>query len=407
VERILLYREFKMLIKKQNIQGNIMKLYMYNVLLWMFFFIPVMVLFYQDKGLTMTEIMLLQSVYAMWIVILEIPTGYLADMYSRKKVLIYASVFWLLGMVIYSFAGSFYDFILWELVLAISISLSSGAFSAFVYDTLIELKKEHNFKKIWGNIQFYWMLSLSFSSVIWGIIANHYGFEMALYMGIPFFFLALVVAFTFVEPSRNKPVIQQNYVKELGKIVRVNLVKNHKLRWIIIYSGIVYALSQASLWLYQPYFQLIELDLVYFGIVFATFQVVAAFSSKYAYKIEQIFWEKGSLVSLVFLLAISYMLMSNFIFLFSFIFAFLHQFIRWFKSVIVTDYVNKLTLSENRATILSIESFVSRIIYASLIPGIGYMVDVFSLIQALQLLAIMTFLSGIIVVFFLKKNKVI
>ena len=60
-----------------------------------------------------------------------------------------------------------------------------------------------------------------------------------------------------------------------------------------------------------------------FGIVFASFQIVAALTSKYAHILEERIGQRYSLIMLVVLLVMSYVLMSNFIFLFSFSFAFL------------------------------------------------------------------------------------
>ena len=254
-------------------------------------------------------------------------------------------------------------------------------------------------------MSFYWMISLAISNIIGWFIA-HYGLRLSIYASIPFFIMAFILSFSFVEPDKHKEIIKENYIKNLLKIITHNLIKNNKLRWIIIYSGVIFAFNQAALWLYQPYFKLTWVNIMYFWIIFASFHIVAAFSSKYAYKIEEYFWAKTSLISLTFLVWISYLLMSNFIFLFSFSFAFLHQFIRWFRKIIINDYINNLTISKNRATILSIESFIWRILYSIIIPIFWYIADIFSLIQALTILWIASIISWIIVLVFLKKNRI-
>jgi hypothetical protein len=40
----------------------------------MLFSVPIMVLFWQQNGLSLTDIMILQSIFAIFVVILEIPT---------------------------------------------------------------------------------------------------------------------------------------------------------------------------------------------------------------------------------------------------------------------------------------------------------------------------------------------
>ena len=393
------------MINNQIVAWNIKKIYWYKILLSMFFSVPIMVLFWQKNWLNLTQIMLLQSFASILVVILEIPTWYIADIFWRKKSLILASLFWSLAISIYSISYWFLEFFIWEIFFALAISFTSWTLSAFVYDTLLELKKEKEFKKIWWNMTFYWMLALAISNILWWFIA-YYGYRFSIYASIPFFVISLFLSFSFVEPKKHKEIIKEDYFKNLVKIISTNLIKNHKLRWIIIYSWVIYWFNQAAVWLYQPYFKLTWLNILYFWIVFASFHIVAAFSSKYAYKIEEYFWQKTSLVSLTFLVWISYLLMSNFIFLFSFSFAFLHQFIRWFRKIIISDYINWLTLSKNRATILSVESFIWRIFYSAIIPIFWYIADIFYLIQALSVLWITTIISWIIVLIFMKKNKV-
>jgi len=43
--------------KKQDLNNNIWKIYLHEILAGMFFSIPILVLFWQDNGLSLTEIM--------------------------------------------------------------------------------------------------------------------------------------------------------------------------------------------------------------------------------------------------------------------------------------------------------------------------------------------------------------
>jgi MFS family permease len=67
---------------------NIKKYYRFEISSMVLFATPIIVLFWQDNGLSMAQIMILQSIYSILVVVLEIPTGYIADIYGRKKSLI-------------------------------------------------------------------------------------------------------------------------------------------------------------------------------------------------------------------------------------------------------------------------------------------------------------------------------
>ncbi len=389
-----------------KLKRNIWKFYLLQSLSGMFFCVPILVLFWQDNGLSLTEVMLLQSIFAILTVSLEIPSGYFADIHGRKITLLIGSFAGLIAIVIYSIGVNFYHFLLAEIFFAIRLSSYSGTTSAFLYDTLLDLKEEKRFKKIWGNALFLGMITLALSNVLGGFIAK-IDFRYTLYASIPFFLILIPLTFSMIEPKKHDVIVKRGYALELLKTLKSILLTNRKLRWIIIYSGIIFAFNQSILWGYQPYFKLIGLDIAYFGIVFASFQLVAAFSSKYAYLIEAKLGQKYSLIMLLFLVAGSYLLMGNFVYLFSFSFCFIQQFVRGFKKAVVTDYINQLTTSNVRATVLSVESFIGRLIYALIIPFFGLIADLYSLKQALIILGVTAFVSGLIILIILRKDKVI
>ena len=388
-----------------KLNKNIWKFYLYKILSSMFFSVPIIVLFWQDNWLSLTEIMILQSIFSILTVILEIPTWYFADTYGRKKTLIIAAITWLIAITSYSLWHNLYQFLFAEVFFALSVSFTSGTMSAFVYDTLLDLKRENEYKKIWWNILFYGLIALALANIIWWFVAKT-DLRYTLYFSIPFFAAMIPLAFSMKEPHKHRIIAKKWYIKELLKNI-INILKNKKLKRIIIYSGVIFAFNQSALWLYQPYFKISWLDIAYFWVVFASFQVVAAFSSKYAYKIEKKLWEKHSLIMLLILVTWSYFLMSNFVFLFSFSFCFIQQFVRWFKKVVITGYINQLTSSDIRATILSVENFVSRLFYAIVIPIFWWIADIYSLTQALTVIWITALVSWVIILIFLKKNKIV
>ena len=391
---------------RSKLRSNIWKFYLHQVLAGMFFYIPINVLFLQNNGLSLTEVMILQSIFSVIMVVLEIPTGYFADRYGRKRALVYAALSFFIAMSMYSIGYNFAQFLVAEIFLALGASLTSGTTSAFVYDTLVELKEEQNFKKIFGNAMFIAMIALALSGVLGGLIAT-IDLRYTLYASIPFFALLIPVSLSFYEPVRHKFIVKKDSVQEISRILKVALIENGKLRWLMVYSGIVFAFNLSAAALYQPYFKLSGLDIAYFGLVFAGFQVVAAISSKYAYKLEEKLGQKFSLGMLIFLVSGSYFLMSNVVFLFSFSFAFIHQFVRGFKNVVVADYINSITTSDMRATVLSVESFVGRLLYAIVIPIVGWMADIYSLPQAMTVLAFTTLCLGIVMLGVLRKYRLV
>ena len=74
-----------------------------------------------------------------------------ADIYGRRLSLFFGSILTFLGYLIFSFYSGFNEFFIAEIFLGIG-GLISGADSALIYDTLLELKKDEDYTKIEGKI---------------------------------------------------------------------------------------------------------------------------------------------------------------------------------------------------------------------------------------------------------------
>ena len=133
-------------------RSNIWKLYLIKVSKWFMLFMPYIVPFYTSNNLDMHQVMILQAVFSVSIVVLEIPSGYLADVIGRRRTLILGALLGFLGYGIYSFSYGFTGFLLAELVLGFGQSLVSGADSALLYDSLLDLSKEKEYIKFEGRM---------------------------------------------------------------------------------------------------------------------------------------------------------------------------------------------------------------------------------------------------------------
>ena len=67
------------------------------------FCLPTLMLFYSFKGLGMGDFFLIQGISQLSIFILEIPTGYIGDLFSRKSTLIIGTLAWIVGHLIWIF----------------------------------------------------------------------------------------------------------------------------------------------------------------------------------------------------------------------------------------------------------------------------------------------------------------
>ncbi len=385
-----------------SVASNIWKLYVFNTLRWAFIIVPIIVLFYQDHGLSMKEIFIIQSVASIIILGMEIPSGYFSDRIGRKLALLVGSITYLMGFGLYCISFDFWGFIWAEIFLALGISFFSGTDSAILYDTLLELKKEEKYKHFAGRM----IMAGSFGEAIASICG---GFLAVVSLRTPFYAQVLVALFiVFVvlalrEPTLHKP---QNGKKML-EIFKYALFEHAEIRWLTITHAILMTSGITMFWFTQPYFKAVGLPLVIFGLVFAALRFGTGAFSYFADPIEQKLGKKFSLILLLVLPAIGYFLLGFYQTLWAIGFFFIFQFVRGFAEPVLQDYVNRLVHSDIRATVLSVSSFTGRLFFAFFGPFMGWINDLYSLQTALLMGGGIFAILGMISLFFLHRNRVL
>ena len=111
---------------------------------------PIIVLFFQENGLSLQEVMILQGSYSMMVALMEIPSGYIADLFGRKKTLVLGTLFCFLGLHCLAFPLIFGSFFIAELLLGVGNSFISGSDSALLYDSLLESEQSEEYTRIEG-----------------------------------------------------------------------------------------------------------------------------------------------------------------------------------------------------------------------------------------------------------------
>lgn len=391
------------MVSKKELLANTKKYYLLNFFRECQFIIPVIVLFWQANGLSLSQIMLLQTIYALGIFLLEVPTGSYADRVGRKQSIVLGTFILFIGAVVYSLGTNFWQFAVAELFWALGTCYMSGANSALIYESLKQNKKEKNFKKVWGHVQSFGYLAVGITGIIGGFVAVHsLRFNWVL---VSVFMLAMFfVALTLKEPKHLKKIEEKSYFKHVKESF-IEAFSNKNLLFLLLFFSLLSAMSRITLWFYQPYLQQSGVDVVYFGFIWASFSLLAIFGSSSAHKLENFLGEKWSLWLMIILYCFGSIFMGFFFVLFGFLFIFMHQFIRGFNKPVLDDYTNRHLDQEKRATLMSIQSLAGSLVFAVLGPIYGWIADKFSLNTALIFTGVSFFIAFSILMIWNKLRK--
>lgn len=383
---------------------NIASLYVIKISKWFNLVMPVVVLFYQDNGMGMHEIFILKSIYSLAIVGLELPSGWMADVWGRKKTLLLGAVLGSAGFLMYSFSYGFWAFAVAEIVLGAGHSFVSGADSAMLYESLKADKKSDEYVKHEGRIT----SAGNFAEALAGIAA---GFLAAVSLRSPFYFqfivaaLAVPAALVLKEPVNRSGALSYS-VKRMALVIKGTLLKNTNLRVSILLSAVTGTATLTFAWLVQPFFKAINLPVEWFGILWTVLNLSVGVSSAFAFRFEGRISRKNEVLTIILLLALGYFFSGLAVVREGLFFLFLFYLVRGLATPIFKNYINLYTPSEIRATILSVRNLLIRISFAVIGPLLGWMTDQVNLKTAFILAGALYIIAALLAVWpWLSKNQ--
>ncbi len=161
---------------------------------------PIIWLFYEENGLTITDLFVIQAIYSVTIALIEIPSGYLADVLGRKKSMVIGTFFGFLGILTYSLSFGFDGFLLAALCLGIGQSFISGSDTALMYDSLVELNRSDDFIKLEGRTISMGNLAEAVAFMLGGLLAE-ISLRTPFYYQVGIALIGFIIALLLVEPN--------------------------------------------------------------------------------------------------------------------------------------------------------------------------------------------------------------
>lgn len=369
---------------------------------------PIVVLFYQENGLNLQNTLSLQAIYSVAIILLEVPSGYLADVWGRRNTLILGAFLGVIGFSVYSCSSNFYGFLTAQLILGTGQSFISGSDSALLYDTLKVFGKEKEYVKYEGRLLSIGNFAETIAAILGGLLAE-ISLRTPFYWQILVTALAIPAAFSIVEPqlySGNKNM----GIKHIFSIVKLSIFKSRQLFTNIFFSAVIGCATLSMAWFLQAYLVDVQGFSEYqIGIAWSVLNLTVGISTILAYQIEKKLGRKATIFMILFITSFAYILIGSINSIFVFIIIWLFYFTRGVATPVLKNYINELCEPNVRATILSIRNLVIRLLFAVFGPFIGWFADVYTIQQAFILSGILCLIIGsfafILYIPFLKNNK--
>ncbi|MCB9025544.1 MAG: MFS transporter [Bdellovibrionaceae bacterium] len=383
---------------------NIYLVFVFNFIWALLILMPVIVPFFESRGLSMKNIFELQAIFSFALLIFEVPSGYISDLLGRKKVLILSAIIHGTGFSMFYFTSDFVTLVIAEIFLALAVSLFSGTDVSLIYDSLAASGIQKAPIKIMGRRLFFMQLGETLGGLVGGWLVL-WSFNAPVIGQAIVAWLPLIPAFFITEPPRLKMKASQH--KQNFIYILRSMTKHSKLLNLIMLTSIFYGVSTLlAVWSFQKYWSELHIPIIYFGYLWAAINFTVAIVGRYAHKFEKK-WGSVSIVLIIGVLPIiGYFGMAFNYWIWGIVICLTFQIVRALNSVVITDALNKRISADMRATANSIVSLGVRLLFIIFGPIMGYVIDRKGIHVSYMYLGVIYILCFLfIVVPFLKQKK--
>ena len=333
-----------------------------HALVWL----PIMVLFTRAR-FDLDGALLLSSLYYLFVVVLEVPSGWMSDRLGRTLTLRVAAFGWIIAHVCFLVGDErFVMIVLGQFFLAGGFASLSGTDVTFHYDTLEALDRADTYTRRESIVSSIGFVATAFSVLLGGVLGS---FDLRIVFGAA---LAFAVAQFVVASMLTEPPVEQHaepFVRQIS--VCLGYLRHRYLGWIFFYGIVLVTLEHVAFTLAQPWLTEVlgrtaddvGATPLLAGVVYATTALVGAASARAVAPISE---RIGVVATLIGLAALSSLIVTGMAVSTS---AFVIGLVAFRSAqgaaapVLISAAVAPHTARQHRATLLSLNSLAGRLGY--------------------------------------------
>jgi MFS family permease len=273
------------------------------------FYYPVFTILFLDYGLTIEQFALLNAVWAVTIVGIEIPSGAMADLLGRRRLLVLTSLVMIGEMSLLAFVplGTmqlvFWAFLVNRVLSGLAEAMASGADEAIAYDSLVEEGNPDHWPRVLSVLMRLQALAGVIAMTVGALIydpnlvnrllswlAIDHTVSQQVTMRFPIYLTLLLAIGTFFttiglqERGNGEEVSLASFRKAAALTLQAGwwILRTPFALAVILFGMLYDHLLRLIITLASQYFRLIELPEASFGIIMASFSLLGLLVPKYA-----------------------------------------------------------------------------------------------------------------------------
>ncbi|MFX1538296.1 MAG: MFS transporter [Promethearchaeota archaeon] len=327
--------------------------------------LPGIILVWFETRLEFHEILILQGLFVLTTILFEIPSGVLADSWTRKGSAELYHILYSLGLFFYTIGTNFTTFVIAEICRGIGEAFQTGSETALIYDSILTQHKEsvdRSFGKIMSQRMTLLFIGAAICSILGGILGEIIYIRMPIALTVIGHLFFGILTLGYIEPPKLRSITP--------KIVTVKAIsslrKNISLQAIMLFSIVSLVFGRIGFWAGQHILvEDFKISTLALGFVLAGLNTTAATAS-FLIRRHVDYFARFSILLCMLLADVVYFLvllkesLSLIVFLVA---AIITQITRGAMTPIVQSLVQHQLSSEERVTFASLISFVGSVVF--------------------------------------------
>lgn len=334
---------------------------------------PIIVIFFQDLGLSFLEILILQGIFSVTAAVCEAPSGYFADTYGRRLSVIVGMWLAVAAWIIYSVSYSFWQLAVAELVLGLGFSFKSGIIEAIIHDSLAALDETEDNLANNSKTQATGYFSEGVAGILGGFIAV-LSLRIPLVLQIAVALIALPVGYAITEPP-----VEKTATKRLQEVFSDTLIKRQDLRWLVLLSSLIGTMTYTVVWFMQPYYEQAGIWLGLFGVIWFIKHSILALFSNYVALFREKFGTHALLLSFPIVGSLTYLAISQGVTVWLLPAFIGFEYVRGVSRPLLNDMLQQRIDSDYRASVDSINNLSTRLFFTVFGTAAGWIADAYGM----------------------------
>jgi MFS family permease len=343
--------------------------------------------FFLERGLNLTEIFLLQTIFSVAVLLWELPSGYLADKLGRARCIKLSAPLAAIALIAYGFSGEFWQFVACELLLAISNGLISGADTALLYDSLKANGREQEYEKLSKRINARVFAAPVAGFPLAALMVWQIGIAPTIIVDGMLIAVGAFFAWKLAEAPRFSPS-EEKAVKSAWHSLR-EMLGRAEVRWLLVLYAALSSATYLGFWLSAPTYQSLGIPVAAFAIILA---VRNLWKASWSHGYHSIHRPGGHMLGYVILAVLGYVGMASGQWWWLWL-VLGHDIVHALQGPAILQRLNNhMPNGSHRATVNSAVNLLQRLTYTIVGPVIGIAADIGGLTTGL--LAAGTLCSG-------------